>query len=88
MVSQICVMDPSQIHSRMEELHQAMAQRLTLDSLDGYVLMLTDLAKGSSELHFASGGILPAEPVQLAGALSRKKEGLPWLTQQLSKVPR
>ena len=88
MVSQICVMDPSQIHSRMEELHQAMAQRLTLDSLDGYVLMLTDLAKGSSELHFASRGILPAEPVQLAGALSRKKEGLPWLTQQLSKVPR
>ena len=88
MVSQICVMDPSQVHSRMEELHQAMAQRLTLDSLDGYVLMLTDLAKGSSELHFASRGILPAEPVQLAGALSRKKEGLPWLTQQLSKVPR
>lgn len=61
-----------------------MDARLTLDSLDGYVLMLTDLAKGSSELHFASRGILPAEPVQLAGALSRKKEGLPWLTRQLS----
>ncbi len=56
MVSQICVMDPSQIHSRMEELHHAMAQRLTLDSLDGYVLMLTDSGQGEQRAPLCQQG--------------------------------
>ncbi|MGY3901398.1 DHHA2 domain-containing protein [Aeromonas lusitana] len=79
MVSQICVMNPAEIEARTAELYQAMTDRLTRDKLDGYVLMLTDLAKGNSQLFFASKGLLPADPVQLAGAVSRKKEGLPWL---------
>ena len=87
MVSQICVMDPAQLLDRMTELYQAMHIRLEQDSLDAYVLMLTDLARGESLLHCASKGILPTDPVPLAGALSRKKEGLPWLTQHLSKHP-
>lgn len=79
MVSQICVMNPAELEARTAELYQAMTDRLTRDKLDGYVLMLTDLAKGNSQLFFASKGLLPADPVQLAGAVSRKKEGLPWL---------
>ena len=66
------------------ELAQAMQDRLEQDELDAYVLMLTDLAKGGSLLYFASKGILPEQPTHLAGAVSRKKEGLPWLTRQLS----
>lgn len=84
MVSQICVMAPAEILARADELQQAMEARLLSDQLDGYVLMLTDLAKGDSQLLFASRGILPTEPVRLAGAVSRKKEGLPWLTRHLS----
>ncbi|MEG0007431.1 MAG: DHH family phosphoesterase [Aeromonas sp.] len=79
MVSQICVMNPAEIEARAAELYQAMTDRLAKDKLDGYVLMLTDLAKGNSQLFFASKGLLPADPIQLAGAVSRKKEGLPWL---------
>lgn len=79
MVSQICVMNPAEIETRTAELYQAMTDRLTRDKLDGYVLMLTDLAKGNSQLFFASTGLLPDAPVPLAGAVSRKKEGLPWL---------
>ena len=79
MVSQICVKNPAEILARQDELQQAMQERLGPDKLDAYVLMLTDLAKGDSHLYFASNGILPSEPVHLAGAVSRKKEGLPWL---------
>lgn len=87
MVSQICVMNPAEIVSRARELQQAMAGRLADEQLDGYVLMLTDLAKGESQLYFASQGILPAAPVHLAGAVSRKKEGLPWLTRYFAQHP-
>lgn len=86
-VSQICVMDPAPIHTRQTELAQAMQDRLEQDELDAYVLMLTDLAKGGSLLYFASNGILPEQPTHLAGAVSRKKEALPWLTQYLSSDP-
>lgn len=86
-VSQICVMDPAPIHNRQTELAQAMQDRLEQDELDAYVLMLTDLAKGGSLLYFASNGILPEQPTHLAGAVSRKKEALPWLTQYLSSDP-
>lgn len=84
MVSQICVMNPAEILARQDELQQAMQERLARDKLDAYVLMLTDLAKGDSQLHFASAGILPGEPVHLAGAVSRKKEGLPWLARHFA----
>lgn len=47
-VSQICVMDPGQLHSRQAELEQAMQLRLAEDGLDAYVLMLTDLAQGAA----------------------------------------
>ena len=77
-------MDPAQLHSRQAELEQAMQARLMQDELDAYVLMLTDLAKGGSQLYFASNGILPEQPTHLVGAVSRKKEGLPWLTRYLS----
>ncbi|MGY6038829.1 DHH family phosphoesterase [Aeromonas sp. AE23HZ002T15] len=87
MVSQICVMNPAEIEARTAELYQAMTERLAQDKLDGYVLMLTDLARGESQLFFASQGILPAEPVHLAGAVSRKKEGLPWLTRYFAQQP-
>ncbi|MGL5812375.1 MAG: DHHA2 domain-containing protein [Aeromonas sp.] len=87
MVSQICVMNPAEIEARTAELYQAMTERLAQDKLDGYVLMLTDLARGESQLFFASLGILPAEPVHLAGAVSRKKEGLPWLTRYFAQQP-
>jgi manganese-dependent inorganic pyrophosphatase len=83
-VSQICVMDPNELLSRQDELTQAMQARLEQDQLDGYVLMLTDLTKGNSQLHFASHGLLPNAVVDLTGAVSRKKEGLPWLTKHLS----
>jgi manganese-dependent inorganic pyrophosphatase len=86
-VSQICVMDPAPIHTRQTELAQAMQDRLEQDELDAYVLMLTDLAKGGSLLYFASNGILPEQPTHLAGAVSRKKEALPWLSQYLSSDP-
>lgn len=83
-VSQICVMNPAEIQARQAELDQAMQARAAQDGLDGYVLMLTDLAKGDSQLHFASQGLLPADPVHLAGAVSRKKEGLPWLARHFA----
>lgn len=83
-VSQICVMNPAEIQARQTELDQAMQARVEQDGLDGYVLMLTDLAKGDSELYFASRGALPRDPVHLAGAVSRKKEGLPWLASHFA----
>lgn len=86
-VSQICVMDPAQLQSRQAELAQAMQARQEQDKLDAYVLMLTDLAKGNSLLYFASNGILPEHPIHLTGAVSRKKEGLPWLAHYLSTDP-
>jgi manganese-dependent inorganic pyrophosphatase len=84
MVSQICVMNPAEILARKDELQHAMQDRLGSDKLDAYVLMLTDLAKGNSQLFFASNGILPADPVRLDGAVSRKKEGLPWLASHFA----
>ncbi|MGY3943085.1 DHHA2 domain-containing protein [Aeromonas tecta] len=84
MVSQICVMNPAEILARKDELQRAMQDRLRSEKLDAYVLMLTDLAKGNSQLFFASNGILPADPVRLDGAVSRKKEGLPWLASHFA----
>ena len=82
-VSQICVMDPAQLHSRQAELEQAMQARLMQDELDAYVLMLTDLAKGQPALLRQQRH--SARAADASGWRRQpQEEGLPWLTRYLS----
>ncbi len=73
-VSQICVMDPAQLHSRQAELEQAMQERLMQDELDAYVLMLTDLAKGAASSTSPATAFCPSSRrIWLAPSAARRR---------------
>jgi manganese-dependent inorganic pyrophosphatase len=89
-MSQIEVGSQAQITPLMAELEAEMAQRVTTDDLDAYVLMVTDLGEGASRISACPHPQrplpqLPQHTVTLPGVVSRKKQGLPWLTAQLSQ---
>ncbi len=76
-VSQICVMDPAQLHSRQAELEQAMQERLMQDELDAYVLMLTDLAKGAASSTSPATAFCPSsQRIWLVPSAARKRAAL------------
>ncbi|MGK4473693.1 DHHA2 domain-containing protein [Aeromonas molluscorum] len=89
-MSQIEVGSLAQITPMMAELEREMAQRVHTDDLDAYVLMVTDLGEGASRIcacHHPERSLpqLPKQAITLPGMVSRKKQGLPWLTAQLSQ---
>ncbi|MFM4962224.1 hypothetical protein ACEUBT_00410 [Aeromonas bivalvium] len=67
-----------------------MARRVREENLDAYVLMVTDLGARESRISACThpdrpDPRLPCQPVTLAGVVSRKKQGLPWLGAQLTR---
>nr|WP_235205170.1 DHH family phosphoesterase [Aeromonas taiwanensis] len=88
MVSQICVMDPAQLLDRMAELHQAMHIRLEQDSLDAYVLMLTDLARGVESAPLCQQGHTAHQPRPAGGRTQPQEGGTPLADAASFKTPR
>lgn len=55
---------------------------------DMIILMVTDIHRKQSTLWFSDNGITGPMHISLLGAVSRKKDVLPWLTQQLTQPKR
>ena len=89
-MSQIEVASLGQITPLLAALEAEMARRVREENLDAYVLMVTDLGARESRISACChpdrpDPRLPCQPVTLAGVVSRKKQGLPWLGAQLTR---
>lgn len=89
LLAQLEVKAMEQLDDVIPALLAAMDDRRRQAKLDAVILMATDITRKNSMLWF-SGNSFPAlqHPVSMPGVLSRKKEVLPWLTQQLTEDKR
>lgn len=85
-MSQIEVGSEQQLAEHLPALQQEMAQRVTSEGLDFFVLMVTDLTAAASRIYFTEHAKVPAESSYHPGFVSRKKQGLPWVMDLLAKA--
>ncbi len=89
LLAQLEVKAMDKIDALIPGLIAAMDARRRQDKLDAVVLMATDITGKNSMLWFSDNSFPELQhPVSMPGVLSRKKEVLPWLTQQLTKGKR
>lgn len=87
LVSQIEVADDHAIDSLLEaQLCEVLNQHVAEEGYDVAVLAITDLSRHSSRLLFSKANPLNVSSAELTGVISRKKQIIPWLTQQLDHV--
>lgn len=86
LLSQIEVCSMADITPILPELFQAIEIRRKVSRLDVVVLILTDIMQHNSTIYFSENETLGLSPVSLPGVTSRKKEILPWLTNQLEPI--
>lgn len=85
-LSQIEVADDSALEAIMPELLAEMEHLASNESVDLYVTMVTSLAAFHSTIYFSPNTIIDPTPVVMENVVSRKKQLLPWLTDQLSNT--
>lgn len=86
LLAQIEMQDLADIAPILPELLALMKEECLANRLDMVVLMLTDISKHNSVLHFFDPQKADQEPITLAGVTSRKKEVIPWLTDRLQAM--
>ncbi|WP_213993600.1 manganese-dependent inorganic pyrophosphatase [Sodalis sp. dw_96] len=76
----------SQLDALMPALMTELDALCHNDHLDVVVLMATDIIRKKTTLWFSKNSLAGMQrPVSMPGVLSRKKQVLPWLTEQLTK---
>lgn len=86
-VAQIELFSLSQVDHVLDDLRNEMDAYAVRTRADLVVLMLTDINRGHSQLWFAGPHQPPlTQPHLVEGMLSRKKQMLPWLENQLAQV--
>lgn len=88
LISQIEVAAMSAIDIVLPELLIALEKEKQENNIDIAMLVVTDIYKKTSSLYFSEDNVIPLKNFTLPGAVSRKKEILPWLTATLSKAIR
>ncbi|HAS00245.1 MAG: putative manganese-dependent inorganic pyrophosphatase [Candidatus Moranbacteria bacterium GW2011_GWC2_37_73] len=88
--------NPESVNARKDEIIKALITEKNADKLDHMFFMVVDIIKGSCELYIISetekvlaekvfGGTVENEIMFLSGVVSRKKQIVPPLTEELSK---
>ncbi|TKI07844.1 DHHA2 domain-containing protein [Martelella alba] len=86
-IAQIEVAETTDWQAILPGLQSAMGAMLAEQSgLDNIVLMLTDIDRKDTRLYFAREFPGHQQPVMLRNVMSRKKEVLPWLTDELARL--
>jgi len=88
LIAQIEVAALSQIDVVLPDLLLELAKAKQTNHYDIGMLAVTDIYKKVSSIFFAEDNVLPLKNFTLAGAVSRKKEILPWLTATLARAMR
>ncbi|WON76439.1 manganese-dependent inorganic pyrophosphatase [Serratia sp. UGAL515B_01] len=83
LLSQIEVRDMADISPLLASLQQELERTKQATGKDAIVLMVTDIAQQNSILYFSDNKIFGPRTVSLPGMTSRKKQILPWLTDNL-----
>ncbi|WP_226572970.1 manganese-dependent inorganic pyrophosphatase [Mangrovibacter yixingensis] len=83
-VAQLELADIDQATPLLPALRAEMARLQSSQHADLVVLMLTDISQPASCLHFVGSALPGAKPCTIPGMLSRKKQLLPWLENQLT----
>lgn len=86
LISQIEVAAISAIDELLPELLIALEKEKQANNIDIAMLAVTDIYKKSTSVWFSEENVLPLQNITLPGAVSRKKEILPWLTATLAKM--
>jgi len=89
LLSQLELNAMSQLDALMPALMTEMNAQCQNGNLDAAILMATDIIRKSTTLWFSKNNLAGMQqPVSMPGVMSRKKQVLPWLTEQLTNSKR
>lgn len=83
LISQIELASMSAIDAILPEILAELAKQNQIGHFDIAVLVITDIFKQNSTIYFSQDNQLHFSSVSLLGAISRKKDILPWLTSTI-----
>ena len=83
LISQIELASMSAIEAILPEILAELAKQSQIGHFDIAVLVITDIFKQNSTIYFSQDNQLHFSSVSLLGAISRKKDILPWLTSTI-----
>ena len=86
LLAQIEVSAFAAVSPLMPQLLAEIERERQAKGVDIVVLVLTDISLRNSTLYFSHNAIMPQGACSLPGAISRKKEILPYITDLLTKA--